>query len=50
MAEEIRSSGASELRFRRERFGTRAAGNLYKFAGRRRVQLRRLRKRLRQAT
>lgn len=50
MADQIRASGASELRFRRERLGARTAGNVYKFAGRRRLQLRRWRKRLRRAS
>ncbi len=47
MAEEIRSSSPDDLRFTRKPIGARAAGSVYRFAGRRRLQVRRLRKRLR---
>jgi FkbH-like protein len=47
MAEEIRASASPGLRVVRERFSSRAARGLYQYAGRRKIQIRRLRKRLR---
>lgn len=50
MAEEIRASGASNLQVQRETFGSRAYAGMYKFAGRRRLQLRKLSRRRRQVS
>jgi hypothetical protein len=42
MAEEIRSASASELVVQRQRLTSRAFAGVYRFAGRRRIQARRL--------
>ena len=47
MAEEIRAASASELIVQRQSVAARVLSECYKFAGRRRIQLRRLAKRLR---
>jgi FkbH-like protein len=47
MAEEIRGAGPAGLEVVHERWASRAFSECYKFAGRRRVQIRRLSKRLR---
>jgi hypothetical protein len=47
MAEEIRASASPGLRIQRQRLSARAARGLYQYAGRRKIQIRRLRKRLR---
>jgi len=48
MAEEIRASADTGLRVQRERLSARAARSVYQYAGRRKIQIRRLCKRLRQ--